>query len=158
MSFYKRVVLKRILYTISTVLIICFIFLQSSKSADVSAGESGRVLALLNKLALIIGLVDPFSHEFVRTCAHFTEFFALGISLFFMYRAYYQKLLFNAVVSTASAFFIAFCDECIQLFAEGRTFQIEDLIVDTSGAVTAVIITMLLLTIRNIILKKNQRG
>lgn len=147
MNFCKRVGLKRIIFTISSIIIIGFIFLQSFKPGAVSSSDSGRVLAFLNKIASCIGFDNPFTHEFVRTCAHFTEFFVLGMSLLFMYRTYFKKLLVNDVVSTVSASVIALCDECIQLFTEGRAFQVADLLIDTAGAFSSVVIISALIFI-----------
>lgn len=136
---------KRVIYTVLSILIVALIFAQSLKSGDASSNDSGHLVAILNNLASLFGFGEPFTDSIVRTCAHFTEFFVLSVSLMLMYRAYYCKLLRNSTLSVVTASVVAVCDETLQLFSEGRAFEITDIFIDICGAVSSVIIIALLI-------------
>ena len=141
----KKCTIKRIISTFFTVLIITFIFWQSMKPASESSVSSGRVVTLLNNIFSTLGMGEPFTQNFVRTCAHFTEFGILGLSLCFMFNTYIEKMKTTFVFSLITSVLVAIFDECIQLFSYGRTFQLKDIIIDTSGALIFIMLTSLLL-------------
>ena len=141
----KKCTIKRIISTFFTVLIITFIFWQSMKPASESSVSSGRVVTLLNNIFSTLGMGEPFTQNFVRTCAHFTEFGILGLSLCFMFNTYTEKMKFAFILSLITSVLVAVFDECIQLFSYGRTFQLKDIIIDTTGALIFIMLTSLLL-------------
>ena len=141
----KKCTIKRIISTFFAVLIITFIFLQSMKPASESSVSSGRVVTLLNNIFSTLGMGEPFTQNFVRTCAHFTEFGILGLSLCFMFNTYTEKMKFAFILSFVTSVLVAVFDECIQLFSYGRTFQLKDIIIDTTGALIFIMLTSLLL-------------
>ncbi len=143
----KEKIILRIALTTITLAIVIFMFTQSLMPATASSAESGRVVALLNKICSLIGLEPLFSQNFVRTCAHFAEYCLLGISSFYMYLSYIDKRKNSYVTSFISCIAVSFIDESLQLFADGRTYQWKDIIVDNCGALCGLLLTLLLAVI-----------
>ncbi len=144
----KKQRILRILITILTVLIICFIFCQSLMPGEVSGEESGRVVAFLNRITTLVGLGEPFTQAFVRTCAHFSEFAVLGISLVLTYRSYFSKSANIIFLTPLSFTLIAVADECIQLFSKGRAFQFSDIAIDFCGALCGSLLIFILMLLK----------
>ncbi len=139
----------RVVYSFLSVMIIFFIFSQSLKPGEISSEQSGRILAIINQILTSIGFMQPLSHSFVRVCAHFAEFFVLGISLCFTFKSYINKLFGFVSFSFITSVFVALVDECIQLFTIDRAFQIIDILIDVSGASIAIIGISLILSVIN---------
>lgn len=76
----------------------------------------------------------------IRETAHFVEFAVLGVMLGL---AIQRKWLAIAI-----GVGVALCDETLQLFVEGRTFQVLDLGLDAIGIIIGVILISSLWRIR----------
>lgn len=131
---------KAILFTAITIIWIAFIFYNSFMNGSQSTAESNFVYEIINK---ILG-EGNISAQFVRKAAHFTEYFILGILL--LKTVWEYKHLIMRVITTPLFFglFTAVCDETIQLFSEGRSSQVSDILIDFSGVVVGLIITGLI--------------
>ena len=77
-------------------------------------------------------------HEWVRTAAHAIEFAGLGLFfmafVFMLALAEQIKLPYKLLSGLLFSVFIALVDECIQIFVEGRSFELKDIGIDTLGA------------------------
>lgn len=124
-------------------LVICcmlIIFMFSSDSGTASSKKSDSV---------IINLVDVISNKKVnnkdrdkyiekyvfpvRKCAHFTVYLILGI-LVISLLSEYRILNFKTVLYTLLIVFLYACsDEFHQLFVSGRSSEIRDVLIDSSG-------------------------
>lgn len=119
------------------------IFFLSHQPADTSGALSG---GLLEKIFLIIGFFErmfnftfdrEILHFFLRKGAHFTAYFILGALLMIalannnrdMRKVFYQGLLIAVIY--------AITDEFHQTFIPGRAGQVQDVLIDTAGAATA---------------------
>ena len=119
------------------------IFFLSHQPADTSGALSG---GLLEKLLLIIGFFErmfnltfdkEILHFLLRKGAHFTAYFILGALLMFaladnnrdMKKIFFQGLIIAVIY--------AITDEFHQTFIPGRAGQIQDVLIDTAGAATA---------------------
>lgn len=142
---YKNQKKYKILTTVISILIITFIFCQSLLPGKVSGEESGRIVAFLNNITSLLGLGDLFTQSFVRTCAHFTEFAVLGMSLCSMYHFYFATLRKNIILTMISFTLIAVSDECIQLFSADRAFQISDICIDICGSLCGCLFIVLII-------------
>lgn len=151
----KKQNIKRIIYTSITLLIICFIFIQSILPGDISGAESSRVLAFLNSITGFLGLGNVFSHSFVRTCAHFTEFAFLGLFSFLTYSTYSLKRISSVFTTILTYPLVAVIDESIQLFSQGRAFQFSDILIDIAGGTTGFLLGVIFILISTGI--KNRR-
>lgn len=138
----------RIVSVILCVLCVGFIFGNSLDNAARSSNKSGAVVAVLQ------GVVDVFSddvtvnEDFVRTAAHFTEFLLLGFLLLLTVRTFTQKYMQNVFVALFTALAVAVIDEILQMFSDGRVADVADVVVDFSGAVTGMLIFILIEFVR----------
>jgi len=136
---------KFYLYLVFTILCMLLIFTFSNKNAQTSNSTSKN---LINNIINIYEKV--FSKEVdnekvikklnypIRKLAHYSIYFLLGI------------LIYNFIANTTikkkflTSLLICLCyatlDEFHQLFISGRTGQIKDILIDTSGALTAILL------------------
>lgn len=142
----------------------CFIFFMSANTGDVSQGMSdgliARVVAVLHpgftqlpqdeQLQVIALWSFP-----VRKAAHFSEYALLGV---FALNAIVQGKRLRGSVEIRWALAIdalAFCalfaggDEFHQLFVDGRSGQLRDVLIDSCGAAVGVLIARWVLARRS---------
>lgn len=117
--------------SIFLVLILCFIWGNSLLPATYSSVWSGWVKDVINALFSSVTEQDAVSSvSILRKFAHATEFSLLGIAvamcMHFDFKKYYLHFLISGLV-------VAFFDETIQLFVEGRGAQISDVWIDLVG-------------------------
>ena len=146
--------IKKFLLPILIISCITFIFTNSLMNADQSIEESSRIAKAIEKVvdAAYKGnppeKVDYFFkttfNNILRDCAHFLEFFALGI-LTMLYSDRFKISIFRRF-----SFVLFFCiliallDETIQLFSIGRAFELSDLALDGSGSMAGSTLILLL--------------
>ena len=134
---------KAVIFSLLTILWTAVIFSFSLQPAEASASLSGGLLQrLLDWFYWCTGLQIPtsFAHFMIRKIAHFSEFFLLGILGYQACKNWLGKwwpaLCYGAV--------IAVMDEHIQYFtASGRAMLVTDMILDTAGVATAIVLTLL---------------
>ena len=126
-------------FACATVLWLCFIFSNSLKSADVSSRDSGRLLALLQKL------LPTLSDHVLRKLAHFAEFAVLGVlaaltAVFFIKLRRLRasgtapvKLFPVLCVLLAFGIFCPVVDELLQFLSPGRSTEFLDMLIDFGG-------------------------
>lgn len=74
----------------------------------------------------------------VRKGLHFTGYGFISILFYLMYRKF--KLKLAIIYALLSTFIVASLDEFRQTFVDGRTGIFDDVILDTSGAITFIIV------------------
>ncbi len=137
---------RRLIFIILTVLWMTLIFVMSHRPADESSQDSYNVGRFV--CSIFVPDFDDMTEEQqmdyakgidhpVRKIAHFMEYFILG------------ALLVGAIVMTATkkgfiiswlmAMLYAISDEVHQIFIPGRNGNITDVMIDSSGALLAVI-------------------
>ncbi len=151
----KRNMYKRLIFTIATVICVGFIFTRSLMPGNKSGEESSKVLELLNSIAGFFGLDNLFTHNFVRKCAHFTEFAILAVVAFNMFNAYRLKLKNIIIFSVITYTSVAIIDELIQYFVPGRACQFTDVLIDSSGGALGLIFCFVAFIIFD---KRNKRN
>lgn len=150
----------RIIIITLTALMIAFVFIHSLLPATVSDQESEGVLDFIYNILTSIGINAEINNHIIRKLAHFTEFTALGMMLT---SCAYSFNRFKPYKYSVHIFFAGLCtaviDETIQLFVEGRSGQITDVLLDFSGIVTgtAIMILFYIIYIR-IRKRKNESG
>ncbi len=147
---------KRQFYILLTVTVLWtgFIWAMSFRPAEDSSEMSMGIVRMILNIFLpwvesVIGAVSEESiewfHFFVRKCAHFTEYLLLGILSFLSFRQLcfptkqHQKLYWLIAVGYCTL--IASADETIQLFVEGRSGQLSDVMLDCTGAICGILLT-----------------
>lgn len=136
--------------------IFCFSAQPASESAKLSAGATKEILALINHIHLfqidsgaVVQSIAQLEH-FVRKSAHFLVYFVLGILSFFAFNKNRQNMIRSAFVF---CILYAISDELHQLFVPGRSGQIQDVILDSIGALLGI----LLLKFQRRILNRHER-
>lgn len=127
----------RIIVIVLTVLMMTFAFVHSAMPASVSADESAGVLDFIYHIFMSLGITAELTDHIIRKLAHFSEFSVMGALLMTCAYAFSRlrpiRYLFQVLFAGLAA---AVCDETIQLFSEGRSGQITDVLLDFSGVVT----------------------
>ncbi len=113
-------------WLICSLLWICFIFFQSSMSAELSSTQSSGLLAILNHFW------PELTHDVLRKIAHFAEYFVLGgcvTGMFFNTASFKfsKPMLFSLLIAVA--------DETLQLYVAGRSSELPDVWLDFGGAI-----------------------
>lgn len=105
---------------------ICFIWANSLLPATQSSELSG---GLTYQLYHFLHLPIDFElfHTFIRKCAHFCEYAVLG-GLALLSFGYRKRGLGISIL-------VACLDETLQLFIEGRSGQISDVLIDSTGII-----------------------
>lgn len=156
-----------LLLAIVVILNVAFIFYHSLQNAEKSGAASGAVSDI------VAGVVVPDLpqrpateqqsimekiREWTRTMAHAIEFASLG--MFFLalilLLGYAEKISLPYKLLSALLFsaFIALVDEIIQIFVEGRAFEVKDIGVDTLGATCGILFCLGIFTLRRILKKE----
>lgn len=137
-------------YTLVTILIMVFIFIQSALPADLSARESGLISGFL---AGLLNLDAEKVSFIIRKCAHFTEYLALGISLFLTMGEYLAPYPDGSLApSTRPVFWSAWgigtlyaiTDEIHQIYSSGRSCEFRDICIDCAGVLAGILLVRLI--------------
>ena len=130
----------RLLLRILLVVTLCFIWGNSMQDKAESANISGRVTAWLNSIGI------PATEYFVRKSAHFCEFGLLGVELMLLFWLRSGLHMQNCCNAAFAALLTAVTDETIQIFS-GRGSQVQDVVLDFSGAVTGILFVSLMISL-----------
>lgn len=153
-----KIISKKSLLWISTVLWMTLIFLLSAQEAVQSDGLS---LGIVGKILEFISDFDGFPaintidteylirvvssiNFFVRKMAHFMLFAILSVLVYNLVFCYIFKRTKVIMLSSLICLVYAVSDEIHQLFVPGRAGQFRDVIIDFSGVLTALLIIFLI--------------
>ena len=135
--------IQKIIFGILLIVWLIIIFLFSSENAEKSTKTSD---GFINSITNILNIEKPKDKEkvghIVRKIAHFTEYFILGLILFLNLRLYPidNKLIIGIIL----CMIYASSDEIHQIFVDGREAKILDVLIDTLGSATSLIILSLI--------------
>jgi VanZ family protein len=120
------------------------IFYQSSKNAELSDMSSLYIVEVINRF-----LISKFgtgsitiSNFIVRKSAHFVEFMVLGI-LFFKSFFNSEKLKWVTLTAFLWGLGYSITDEIHQIFVPGRTAKIGDVLIDSTGIASGLLLISL---------------
>lgn len=130
---------KRLLWMLCTLLVMALIFSFSADTGDSSGSKSGFFVDLLYPLAAFLFTSEQLSF-LIRKTAHFSIYFALGFCM--VQTLYHFGLSVRKRIGLALLFcFLYACsDELHQLLVPGRAAQLRDVLIDSSGAMTAILL------------------
>ena len=126
---------------------LCLIFLNLSfiwgnsmlagpQSAEVSEG-------LLEVLEEFLEETIPGGHMLLRKLAHFTEFASLGLLLAWLFLLLGQQSFHKFTMPLLCGILTALTDESIQMLTPERGPGVADVLIDTAGALTGILILLL---------------
>lgn len=138
---------KKLLFTILTFAWVAVIFTFSLQPGDASGDMSGSLVEKILALFMPGVLDNPEQletlHFIFRKCAHFTEFMILGVlgSITLQYMNVCRKPL----LAMAFSVLVASTDETIQLFVSERAGRVQDVLIDSAGALTGILVVFICL-------------
>ena len=146
----------RVLFAVLTLAIMVYIFSLSSETAEVSSQTSAGLIETVVETFVpsYNEMTETAKKEYVsslqgivRTLAHFTVFGALGVcsaGLAATFKGrFYSKLIFTQIFCSL----YSLSDEYHQTFSKGRSFQLEDIAVDSLGAFCGIVFVLLIVLI-----------
>lgn len=134
-----------------------FIFVMSSFGPDSSNAQSGSIVQVISHFL-------PKSNAYdlvflVRKTAHFIEYAILGLLFYLNIKNFtsisiridrpQQTSIFIPILAVLASALYACTDEFHQLFVPGRSGQLFDVFVDTLGALTGILLVILILKIKS---------
>ena len=148
----RNAILCRTVWLLLTVVWIAFIFANSMQTGEESGEQSQSALAWILELFSSIGLPISITELFLRKLAHFLEYALLGLlfsldlksfGLLTQTKKIPQQLL-TCLTAVPCCTLCASVDEfLIQRLTPGRGPSITDVLIDTSGALSAALIFFL---------------
>lgn len=131
---------KKIFWTALTLLYLLFIYSNSMRPAVESSNQSQGLLRMIEKAFPFIVHTLGLTEHILRKMAHFGEYMILGMLLAQTVRAYGVFPVRQLWLVPPAGFLMASVDEGIQLFTEGRSGQISDVLLDLCGVVAGLLI------------------
>ena len=141
---------KRLIFAILTLIWTAVIFSFSLQPGEMSGELSGSVLET------ILGFFMPgvlenseqleLFHLILRKCAHFTEFMILGVLSRITLE--YMELRYKGVCGLGFCVTVATLDETLQLFVSERAGRVQDVLIDSAGALTGILVVFICLKLK----------
>lgn len=134
-----------ILFTVATAGWIAFIFSNSMLNAEQSSANSAGFFNALQNLFNAVGIQSGLTELGIRKAAHFAEFAVLGVLLVVTVRMYSPRPVRHLFPPLFIGLATAVTDEYIQLFSEGRSSQVGDIVLDFAGLAAGILICLLII-------------
>jgi VanZ family protein len=144
---------KRIILTVLIILWAGTIFWFSSQIGSVSSSTSGRIVQkVINRFFPQMNIISPQGYQYfytrvsflVRKTAHYSEYLILAVLLFSWFKAGRCGYILSAFLGWLLSTVYAWTDEFHQTFVSGRSPMLRDTVIDSAGALTGVIVMMIL--------------
>lgn len=133
--------MKKIKYFIPTILLMILIFYMSSRTADISSSQSSFFVDILQDILRFDNKYYETIETVFRKFCHFSEYALLSLTIYWGLKKNRITNYYYPIVITC---LYAITDEFHQLFVAGRSGEIRDVIIDTSGAVFMMLIVYIL--------------
>ena len=123
-------------------LLLAFIWGNSLLPGQVSGAISDWVKEVLSDLLpfLFSGMTDSAGGGLLRKMAHFTEFAALGSCFCWLYAMLRTKQYQSLLLSALSGLLAACIDETIQRFVPDRHGCLTDVLIESAGVITGIVL------------------
>lgn len=142
--------IKTIIFCAAAVGVMIAIFMFSSQNSDDSSDLSrGFIRDIINMLPFFSNTDEAMKtkiissvHNFVRKMAHFSIYAALGFccaGAFMQKMSRWKKIIIGISAVTVCCLYAA-SDELHQLFIPGRSGEVRDVLIDTSGGAVGAMI------------------
>ena len=139
--------IKKIILILITILWMTSIFMFSNQKSEKSTEKSHSVVThtivkiykIFNSDAseeTIQNIIDTWDVP-IRKTAHFIEYFILGVLVFLTLREFGNKNIYYAILI---CFLYACSDEVHQIFVPGRDGNFVDVMLDTIGSTTSILL------------------
>ena len=131
-------------------LLVCMfgIFLFSSEDRDTSTNTS---IETTKKVVSVVSNDEDTSTKIakdyfneVRKSAHLIEYFCLGILAINVLKDYHKINIWMVLICIVFCMLYALSDEIHQMYVPGRSCELRDIFIDTSGSIIGIIIYSLI--------------
>ena len=129
-------------------LMVIFIFSNSAASASTSNGMSLTVSEWVRPVLNTVGLhpETDFLNFVIRKLAHFSEYALLGVLIGLAYRLQPWSWM-KGKIALLPFFIIPMLDENLQRFSSGRSCELRDMLIDSTGMAVGMMLVIALLMI-----------
>lgn len=143
---------KKIILILLIIIWMGAIFTFSSQVSDKSSNTSGNTIRfVLNKLQITKNMNEQQENELVeslqgpvRKMAHFSVYALGGIISYMLFSQYEISNKKRIAYSLLLCMIYAITDECHQYFVPGRSCELRDILIDSSGALLGIFITFVI--------------
>ncbi len=125
---------KKIISILLVIIWMIFIFVMSSFDAVESSNQSNFIVDFIVNI-FNINNVEIVS-LIIRKLAHFTEYLILGILVSNMLRCFDKKIYLGIIICVL----YAISDEVHQVFVPGRSCQVYDMLIDSFGSLSGILL------------------
>ncbi len=158
----RKINILRAILIILLLMMFGTIFNFSNQNGDKSGSLSREVTETVTKNINSIQKLEQSEKEkvlnkiehYIRKLAHFSLYFTVGVLTISLMSTYDLKNLKRIGISLGISALYAMTDEFHQLFIPNRSASIFDVLIDSSGALTGILITLLIINIVKKIIKK----
>src|SRR5699024_4047535 len=112
----------------------------ATSSSELSAGITAFIINMIEKMIPFIEVEISSFHTFIRKCAHFLAYLILGILVAY---AIHVKRFYRFVFALIICVLYAISDEVHQLFIPGRSGEVGDVLIDSVGSFSGIVIFVL---------------
>lgn len=147
--------MKKVIRIILLIGVLAFIFYMSSRNAFESNVYNKELVKLLrNNWGIdLYGLFGSgYVDVAVRKLGHFFEFLLLSVALYFALNAF--KIRRATILTIVFCILLGAADEFHQLYVQGRSSSLGDVVIDSMGAITAVSVISLVRIIKSELLNR----
>lgn len=153
----------RVVFVILSVVIMVMIFMFSCEDSDKSSDTSGTITEFVAEHVVkdfdqlpVTEKEDIFSKidHIVRKCAHFSIYTSLGFCVSTAVGKH-KLLSWGSLLTLGVCFLYACSDELHQYFVPGRACMFTDVLIDTSGGLTGMLCSMIVITIAAALIHKH---
>lgn len=146
-----------VIWSISILLTLGFIFINSCLSKSSSSSESEGLFAKLQPAFDFIFGEGVVTHGFFRKLAHFGEFGLLGLEINLLYFELFGQNRKKIYQGLRLGLYVALIDETIQVFSE-RGPAIVDVWIDFAGFLTATVLFYMIIGMIRTLKKAKEKG
>ncbi|MDB8793553.1 VanZ family protein [Romboutsia sp. 1001216sp1] len=146
--------MRKKIFLILAILWMCVIFYMSNQPSHISSAQSSGVINVLSNVPVIgdaidIMMVNGIAQFVIRKSAHMFSYAILAI-LWFMSIYESNKYIKKTFITSLFFTFIYACtDEVHQLFIPGRSGEIRDVLVDSTGAIIGLCVLVIIIKFVN---------
>lgn len=111
---------------------------SATKSSELSSGLLDFFIQSFSRLIPFVEVNTDVLHHLIRKSAHFIAYLILGVLVMNALRRSEIKLQKSIVITLVICVLYAISDETHQLFIPGRSGEVRDVFIDSSGAATGI--------------------
>ncbi len=150
----KKIKILRFFLIFLIIIWAIIVFNFSNQNGEESAGLSQKFVELFIKQKEVVNMVEPI----VRKIAHFSEYAIGGVLFILLFYTYTWSNKKRILISILLGIWYAITDEFHQTFIPERHGSIIDILIDSLGVITGIIIVLIIIKISILVKNKKQNN